>query len=280
MKKTGLIKFIIFFFSIGFIFSTSSFAQDLEIDDLAELYGDEVVVTASKRVQKITDSPSAIAVITAEDIKMSGATQLAEALAMVPGLQIGFITHNSQLAGGIRGFNKSPANKIMLLLDGVPWDVEIYGIPPFNPFPLSLDDVERIEIVRGPGSSLYGANAVFGVINVITKKPKDSQETSMSVLAGELNTQVYTVQNGGPITDDLLYRLTLNWEQRDGFGDVAFLPDRVGEYLKFNSTIDYTIDDNSDLSLFITYMDVKRAFAVFEAGHRKTGAIRRYENVQ
>ena len=128
------------------------------------------VTTAGRLSQKISEAPAAMSVVTAEDIRLSGATSLGEALEMVVGVHLGRTSSVFHAAGGIRGFYKLPANKIVFLIDGTPWAVDVYDVPPMNQIPIVLEEIEKIEVMRGPGSSLYGANAMFGVINVITKK--------------------------------------------------------------------------------------------------------------
>src|SRR5690606_8828659 len=131
------------------------------------------VTSVSKRPEKITEVASAIQVITQEDIHSSGAKTLAEALRLAPNLHVAKV-NASQWAISARGFNNVLANKLLVLIDGrsvytplyagVFWDVQNY----------LLEDIDRIEVISGPGGTLWGANAVNGVINIITK---DSQET-------------------------------------------------------------------------------------------------------
>lgn len=151
--------------------AAGSSEQDIEITELSlqELMSlDLVVTTATKKAQKLSDTASAVYVLTNDDIRRSGATNLPDALRLVPGVQVARITAH-KWAVSIRGFNSQFAAKIQVLIDGrsiyshlnagVVWDIH-------NPM---LEDIDRIEIIRGPGASLWGANAVNGVINIITK---------------------------------------------------------------------------------------------------------------
>ncbi len=145
---------------------------------LAELSIEELlnieVTSVSKKPQRLSESASAVFVITQEDIRRSGATSVPELLRMVPGANVSRINANSW-AVSIRGFNNQFANKLLVLQDGralytplfagVIWEVQ-------NPM---LEDVERIEVIRGPGAAVWGANAVNGVINIITKHSGDTQ---------------------------------------------------------------------------------------------------------
>ena len=120
-KPKGLILGILVFAFVC-LSSAAVFALERGISNEMMLFQEiPMVITTGKRELSITESPSAITVITAEDIKQSGATQLGEALRMVVGTHFGYTTAGWMVAGGIRGFNKLPSNKIMLLLDGVPW---------------------------------------------------------------------------------------------------------------------------------------------------------------
>jgi iron complex outermembrane receptor protein len=258
-KVKGLVIFILALL----ILPLSVFAQGF--DELTQLYGEEVIVTASKRAQKISDSPSAITVVTAEDIKQSGAVTLPEALMMVPGMQLGYTSSGFMMAGGIRGFNKLPANKFILLVDGVPQSFEIYNIPSFNPIDIPLNQIDRIEVVRGPGSSLYGANAMFGVINIITKKPEDTQGSQFSVTGGTLDTAKAAYSYSGNVDNRLNYRVSLKSAQQDQFDDIQNSEDPAYKYKGIRTVFDYDVNDNSDLNLTLAYIDVQRMYAVIDS---------------
>jgi iron complex outermembrane receptor protein len=136
---------------------------------LADAY-QRVVVTASRTGQAPIDSPSAVTILTEEDIRMSGATSLADLLRRVVGVDA------MSLAAGhtdisIRGFNRELSNKVLVLVDGRSTYQDFVGSTIWAELPLTLDEVERIEIIRGPGSAVYGANAVTGVINILTRTP-------------------------------------------------------------------------------------------------------------
>src|SRR4029079_3404557 len=128
-------------------------------------------------------APAAVYVLSNEDIKRSGATSIPEALRLVPGVQVARGS-TSGCAISVRGFNSALANKLLVLMDGrevydalfsgVYWDIQ----------DTPLEDIERIEVIRGPGASLWGANAVNGVINIITKKAGDTQGGLASVTVG------------------------------------------------------------------------------------------------
>ncbi|MFH1777294.1 MAG: TonB-dependent receptor [Candidatus Omnitrophota bacterium] len=221
------------------------------------------VITAAKREQAITEAPAAMTVITAEDIKQSGATLLGEVLRMVPGVHMGYATAGNMEVGGIRGFNIMPPRKAILLIDGIPWVYEVTTMPMFNYLPIALEEIERIEILRGPGSSLYGPDAMFGIVNLITKKPNDTQGSMLSLTGGELETRIGTYLYGGSVKDKINYRISLSHDDRDNWSDgfVSYLNNPINRYLRGNANIDWAIDDNSEIILSGSYIDRKQWYS-------------------
>jgi iron complex outermembrane recepter protein len=254
------------------LFATSSLSSANPSPDAADLFEmtlqdlmDATVTTAARHAQKISEAPAAISVVTAEDIRQLGAINLPEALQMVVGIYFGYTNSMFMLAGGIRGFHKLPANKIVLFIDGVPWSFEMYGVPGLYQLPISLEEIEKIEVLRGPGSSLYGPNAMFGVINVITKSAENTKGTLISTMAGEQDTLVGTLMQGGSVSDNFFYRLTAGWDQTDNRDYIAWENDPVQKYGRLNATTDYHIDDNSNLSFFAGYIDPKQQDVIVES---------------
>src|SRR5437867_5567952 len=150
-------------------------ARDLTDATLEDLMNIEVT-TVSRKQQRLSQTPAAVFVITQEDIRRSGMTNIADRLRMVPGVQVG------QAQGGLwavsaRGFNDTYSNKLLVLVDGrtvySPIDSGVF----WDEQDLFLENIERIEVIRGPGATLWGANAVNGVINIITKAARDTQGT-------------------------------------------------------------------------------------------------------
>jgi len=144
----------------------------------------ESVVSAARRVQPLERSPSAITVLTREDIEASGARVLSEALRLVPSMDIYSVQPHWNVVG-IRGATYMNSDTMLLLVDGRDVTVELLGVPIWSYQHFSMDDVERIEVIRGPGSALYGANAFAGVVNVITRAPGEGPTVSASVRGGE-----------------------------------------------------------------------------------------------
>jgi len=148
-------------------------ASELKKLGLEELMNMEVT-TASKRAEKLAEVPAVIQVITGDDIRRSGASSIPEALRLAANLQVAQVA-SSQWAISARGFNGTAANKLLVLIDGrsaytplfsgVFWDVQ----------DTLLQDVDRIEVISGPGGTIWGANAVNGIVNIITKSARDTQ---------------------------------------------------------------------------------------------------------
>jgi len=198
MKKiAGQVILAVFFFN-----STQGYAQIVPTApaDLINLNLDQLmnieVTSAEKKPEKFFTTPAAIYVITSEDIARSTATSIPELLRMVPGVSVQRVT-SSTWDISIRGFNGSIfANKLLVLIDGRSVYTPLYGGVYWELQDVVLEDIERIEVIRGSGGTLYGANAVDGVINIITKKPKDTKGALATVTTGSQDRLSSTVQVG------------------------------------------------------------------------------------
>lgn len=131
-----------------------------------------LVVTPTGQAARVSESPSTTFVITDEEIRRSGAATLPEILRRVPGLDVRILTAtDGQL--GLRGFAYEIAERILVLVDGRTAYIDFFGGTPYEMLPLSLVDIERIEVVLGPGASVYGNKAMLGTINIITRQAAD-----------------------------------------------------------------------------------------------------------
>src|ERR1700694_4370877 len=147
--------------------------KDLAEKSIEDLMNMEVT-SVSKKEQKLSNVAAAIFVITQDDIRRSGATNIPDLLRMVPGLDVAQINANTW-AISARGFNLEFANKLLVLIDGRAVYTPLFGGVYWDTLDVPLEDIERIEVVRGPGGTVWGANAVNGVINIITKAAADTQ---------------------------------------------------------------------------------------------------------
>jgi iron complex outermembrane recepter protein len=182
------------------------------------------IQSASKKNEPIAQAPAAVYVITNEDIIRSGVTNIPDALRMVPGLQVARSDSNSW-AISIRGFNSTLANKLLVLIDGRSIYNPVFGGTLWEAQHLLLDDIERIELVRGPGGSLWGANAVNGVINIITKHTRDTQGSQLSVLYGNEEQGTLSARQGGRFGDAGSYRIYLKSFKEDASRKPLNAPD-------------------------------------------------------
>jgi outer membrane receptor for ferrienterochelin and colicin len=131
---------------------------------------EETVVTASKAAQNPLDAPNSTSIITEQDIRLSGITKIPELLRRLAGVDI-METTGAHTEVSLRGFNQRLSNKVLVLVDGRSVYVDLIGATLWGLLSIGVEDVERVEVVRGPGSALYGADAFNGVINIITKQP-------------------------------------------------------------------------------------------------------------
>ncbi|WP_447969393.1 TonB-dependent receptor plug domain-containing protein [Nitrospira sp. M1] len=171
---------------------------------LEELMNVEVT-SVSKKKQKLSGSAAAIFVITQDDIRRSGATSIPEALRMVPGLHVARLDNN-KWAISARGFNSRFSNKMLVLLDGRNVYNSFFAGTIWETTDTLLEDIDRIEVIRGPGGTLWGVNAVNGVINIITKHSKVTHGGLVSGLGGSEDA-IIGARYGGQVRDDLHYRL-------------------------------------------------------------------------
>ncbi len=183
----------------------------LNIEDLMQVK----VVSAAKVEQPLLDTAAAIFVITADDIRRSGATSVMDALRLAPGVEVARID-SSRWAISIRGFNGRFANKLLVLIDGrTIYNTQFSGVY-WEVQDLFLPDIERIEVIRGPGGSLWGANAVNGVINIITKNTQDTQGGLATLTVGDEERVIAGVRYGGKLGDNAQYRVYGQFTERDG----------------------------------------------------------------
>ncbi|MDP2273763.1 MAG: TonB-dependent receptor [Archangium sp.] len=182
-------------------------------DDFGVPY-EETVVAASRRAQATLDAPNAITVITGDEIRASGLVSLADILRRVPGAEVmtmGLASANVSF----RGFNQRIANKVLLLIDGRPEYQDFLGVTLWGVLPVGLEEIERVEVIRGPGSALYGANAMLGVVNVITRAPGSGPNAEFNAMAGNANLAGGSfVASGG---DKVRFRASVGYQQGDKY---------------------------------------------------------------
>ena len=205
----------------------SARAQRLGVptDDLTKLGVDELfsveVTSVGKKAQKLSKAPAAVFVISAEDIRRSGATSIPEALQGVPGLTVLKVDDRNWVVSA-RGSAHLYSNKMLVLIDGRSLYTPLFASVMWDWVDLPLETIEQIEIVRGPGAVMWGPNAVNGVINIITKKAKPGAGSSMSTSIGN-ELRGASVQWTGGIGSHTALRLWGKGEDRTpAFGSPGF----------------------------------------------------------
>ena len=164
------------------------------------------VTSVSKHPERLKNAASAIQVITREDILNSGAKTLPEALRLASNLQVAQV-NSSQWAISARGFDNVLANKLLVLIDGRTVYTPLYAGVFWDVQNVMLEDVDRIEVISGPGGTLWGANAVNGVINIITKNSKETKGLFIQGASGTNLPGLGSLQYGGQVNDKLSYRV-------------------------------------------------------------------------
>ncbi|MCJ7829965.1 MAG: TonB-dependent receptor plug domain-containing protein [Desulfobacterales bacterium] len=187
----------------------------LSIEELMDIE----ITSVSKKAQKLSEAAAAVYVITQEDIRRSGVTSIPEALRMVPGVQVAHLDAN-KWAVTVRGFNGRFANKLLVLMDGRSLYTPLFSGVFWEMQDTLLEDIERIEVIRGPGATLWGANAVNGVINIITKKAQDTQGMLAVGGGGTEERGFGSLRYGGSIGDSGHYRIYTKYFDRDGGVDL------------------------------------------------------------
>ena len=229
-----------------------SFAVFADIDksspELTDLSFDELmqvnITSVSKKSEKLSEAIAAVYVVTRNEIRRSGATSIPEALRLVPGVDVAQIDPN-KWAIGIRGFNGRFSNKLLVMIDGrsvytptfsgVYWENQDYP----------MNDIERIEVIRGPGATLWGANAVNGIINIITRDTNQTQGTVVSFASGNELKGLAEFRYGSEISKEASYRVYAKIRHVDnGLNTEGEQQNNDGKSLQLGFRTDWQRSDN------------------------------------
>ncbi len=184
---------------------------DLGFEQLMDLE----VSTAARKEQPLSQTPAAAYVITSDDIRRSGAASIPEALRLAPGVAVAQISP-SKWSVSIRGFSGRFANKLLVLIDGRSIYTPAFSGVYWEIHDLPLEDIERIEVIRGPGATLWGANAVNGIINIITRHASATHGAALDLRGGS-NLQSGSLRWGGRLGEQADLRLYAKAQRQDGF---------------------------------------------------------------
>jgi iron complex outermembrane receptor protein len=188
---------------------------DLSLEELGNIQ----ITSVSKRGERLSDAAASVFVITADDIRRSGVRRLADALRLAPNLEVAQISA-SGYAISARGFNGTSANKLLVLIDGRSVYTPLFAGVFWDAQDVMLEDVERIEVISGPAGTLWGVNAVNGVINVITRSARETQGGLLPGGAGNRDKDA-AARYGGPLGSDGSYRVYGMYFDRDHTGTAS-----------------------------------------------------------
>ena len=183
---------------------------DLSIEELGAVR----VTTVSRRAEAQNEAPASVYVITAEEIRRSGVTTIAGALRLAPGVEVARSGSNEWTIS-IRGFNSDLSNKLLVLIDGRSVYSPLFAGVFWEVQDTLLDDIERIEVVSGPGGTVWGANAVNGVINIITQSASDTPGTYAEAGAGNEEEAFASFRHGWTIGENMAARAYVKHFERD-----------------------------------------------------------------
>jgi len=231
----------------------SPLEQAQSLTEELEFLKEESVAIAVRHLQPISETPSNVYIITDEDIRHSGATDLPTILRRIPGIEVSQLS-GSEFNVSARGDNQQDANKLLVLIDGRSVYFDIQGGYFWKGIPVTLPEIKRIEVLKGPASSLYGFNAFDGVINIITKSPEEMNGTTVQFGGGEFGTlTAAAIQAGtfGPFS----YRLSGGRDQTNQWRNREALSFRAH---KFNLHTEYSLPNSSKILVEGGFMDANQ----------------------
>jgi iron complex outermembrane receptor protein len=185
---------------------------NLSLEDLVNV----TVTSVSKKEESLDDAAAAIFVLSNDDLRRSGATSVADALRLVPGVQVASI-NSSDFAISARGFNSQFSNKLLVMIDGRTVYSPLFSGVYWDTQQVFLEDVDRIEVIRGPGATVWGANAVNGVISILSKSARDTQGGLIYGGGGDVHLALGGARYGGKIGEDTFYRTYGSYQLNDDF---------------------------------------------------------------
>lgn len=250
-QTVGRLPWLTFIVSVLIFWPASAWSAQrtgTETEDLMGLSLEELlrvnVTTFSRKPQALSKTPAAIFVISQSDIQRSGAKTIPDILRMAPGIEVAQLDANSW-AVSARGSNGVFANKLLILMDGRTLYSPLYSGVYWEIQDTDLNSIERIEVIRGPGATMWGANAVNGVINIITKHAKDTQGTNIEVAAGNFTKFETTVSYGGEV-GNAQFRTYAKYFDREGYADDNY--DDWG-FSRLGGRLDWSDQDNNRITM-------------------------------
>jgi iron complex outermembrane receptor protein len=222
-------------------------------EELELLKEEETVSIAVRHEQPISQAPSNVYVITDEDIRHSGAIDIPTLLRRIPGMEVMQVT-GADFNVSVRGDNQLNANKLLVMVDGRSIYVDAQGFVSWKLLPVTLPEIQRIEVLKGPASAVYGFNAFDGIINIITKSPEEMKGTTLQFGGGEFDTITSAAIQAGTV-GRLGYRLSVGHDQNAQWRNRDALAFRSN---KFNVQTEYALTSESKVSLSGGLVDSNR----------------------
>ena len=256
----------------------SSITQQ-HLKDEALYLKEETISIASRYEQPISEAPSNVYVITDEDIRHSGATDLPAVLRRIPGLEV-IQTNAVDFNVSVRGNNQLSANKLLVLVDGRSIYIDQSGTVFWKQLPISLMEIKRIEVLKGPASSVYGFNAFDGVVHIITKSPEEMKGTTLQMAGGEVGTLLTNAVHAGTTGNNWSYRISGGHEQTQRWSnrDIPTLNgQRIGGIAEYHLSGDGKIRAEAGLTRSNPYNDIINQTATADSHFSQTYALVSYE---
>lgn len=222
-------------------------------EELELLKEEETVSIASRYEQSLSEAPANVYVITDEDIRQSGAVDLPTVLRRIPGMEV-MQTTGADFNVSVRGDNQLAANKLLVMVDGRSIYVDAQGVVRWKMIPVTLPEIKRIEVLKGPASAVYGFNAFDGIINIITKSPEEMKGTTIQFGGGEFGTITSAAIHAG-VQGKLGYRLSIGEDQNQQWRNSDALSFRA---YKFNIQTEYAVTAVSKVVLAGGLVDSNR----------------------
>lgn len=243
---------------------------DLSLEELMDIK----VELVARRPQRLAEVPAAAAVLTADEIRRAGARTIPDALRLVPGVQVARVDAN-KWAISARGFNGLFSNKLLVLIDGRTVYSPLFSGVFWEAQDVVLDDIERIEVIRGPGGTLWGANAVNGIINIVTRSAAETQGALVEVLADYRGEHRTTVRHGGALSSDADYRVYARYTDYAASSD----GDDDWRVVRGGARLDWRLSARDELTLQGDFYDGKvgqtfRLTSSFEPPYVQTTSTR------
>jgi iron complex outermembrane receptor protein len=235
-----VIKKILFFSGILLIFCSVAVSAEREIQDYTEISIEELmdieITSASRQAQKLSQTALPVSVVTAEDIHYSGATNIYEALSFTPSIDVLQVNRN-RYALGVRGLHETWSDRTLTMVNGRPADNPLFGGSEFLRLPLIMEDIKQIEVLRGPSGSAWGANAFNGAINIITKRPEESEGVLASTTFNHFGDN-YEQLRWAESKDKWSWRISTGYEKQESSSAAI-----TGEHFVSSDFGEFTSDD-------------------------------------